>query len=79
MSACYVTHLECSLTGRSYPAGEVHGLSAAGRPLLVRYDLDAIAADLDRAALAARPDGFWRYREFLPVREPANRISLGGI
>ena len=48
MSASYVTHLECSLTGRSYPAGEVHGLSEAGRPLLVRYDLDAIAADLDR-------------------------------
>ena len=79
MSASYVTHLECSLTGRSYPAGEVHGLSAAGRPLLVRYDLDAIAADLDRAALAARPDGFWRYREFLPVREAGNRVSLGEV
>ena len=79
MNASYVTHLECSLTGRSYPAGEVHGLSAAGRPLLVRYDLDAIAADLDRDTLAARPDGFWRYREFLPVREPANRISLGEV
>ena len=79
MSASYVTHLECSLTGRPYPAGEVHGLSAAGRPLLVRYDLDAIAANLDRDTLAARPDGFWRYREFLPVREPANRVSLGEV
>ena len=79
MSASYVTHLECSLTGQSYPAGEVHGLSAAGRPLLVRYDLDAIAADFDRAALAARPDGFWRYREFLPVREARNRVSLGEV
>ena len=79
MSASHVIHLECSLTGRSYPAGEVHGLSAAGRPLLVRYDLDAIAADLDRETLMARPDGFWRYREFLPVREAANRISLGEV
>ena len=75
----FVTHLECSSTGRRYPAGEVHGLSEAGRPLLVRYDPDAIAAALDREELAARPDGFWRYREFLPVARPENRISLGEV
>ena len=75
----FVTHLECSSTGRRYPAGEVHGLSEAGRPLLVRYDPDAIAATLDREELAARPDGFWRYREFLPVARPENRISLGEV
>ena len=79
MSTSYVTHLECSLTGRRYPAGEVHGLSEAGRPLLVCYDADAIAAGIDRDDLAARPDGFWRYREFLPVRRPENRISLGEV
>ena len=79
MSACYVTHLECSLTGRQYPAGEVHGLSAAGRPLLVRYDLDALGAGLDRGDLAGRTEGFWRYREFLPVRRAENRISLGEV
>ena len=33
------THLECSLTGERYPAGELHNLSRAGKPLLVRYDL----------------------------------------
>lgn len=79
MSTSYVTHLECSFTGRRYPAGEVHGLSEAGRPLLVRYDLDAIAADVDREDLAARPDGFWRYHEFLPVGDPENRVSLGEV
>ena len=79
MNAAFVTHLECSLTGRSYPAGEVHGLSEAGRPLLVRYDLDAIASSLTRETLAGRPDGFWRYREFLPVRMAGNRISLGEV
>ena len=57
----------------------MHGLSPAGRPLLVRYDLDAIAGALTRGELAGRPDGFWRYREFLPVREDANRISLGEV
>ena len=79
MNTTYVTHLECSLTGRSYPAGEVHGLSEAGRPLLVRYDLDAIASSLTRETLAGRPDGFWRYRELLPVRMAGNRISLGEV
>ena len=79
MSVSHVTHLECSLTGESYPAGEVHGLSAAGRPLLVRYDLDAIGESIDRRELAARPEGFWRYREFLPVRSAANRLSLGEV
>jgi cysteine synthase len=39
---CYVTHLSCSKTGERYPAGQLHNLSAAGAPLLVHYDLDAI-------------------------------------
>jgi threonine synthase len=38
-----VSHLECSLTGTTYKAGEIDGLSAAGRPLLVRYDLKTMA------------------------------------
>ncbi len=79
-TAIHVTHLECSLTGERYPAGEVHGLSRAGRPLLVRYDLDAVRAALTREALAARAEGgFWRYRELLPVRGAENRISLGEV
>lgn len=40
----FVTHLECSLTGEHYPADKLHGLSAAGKPLLVRYDLDGVRA-----------------------------------
>ena len=32
----FVSHLECSISGERYAAGEVHGLSAKGRPLLVR-------------------------------------------
>ena len=40
----FVTHLECSITGERYEADQLHGLSRAGRPLLVRYDLDAVRA-----------------------------------
>jgi len=64
----FVTHLECSLTRERYPAHRVHGLSAAGRPLLVRYDLDAVGRAATRESLGSRPGGFWRYRELLPMR-----------
>jgi threonine synthase len=73
----FVTHLECSLTGEHYPADQLHGLSKAGKPLLVRYDLDRIRRALPRDALASRPQTLWRYRELLPVRRPENVVQLG--
>ncbi len=76
----FVSHLECSKTGQHYEADRVHGLSEAGRPLLVRYDLDGLGRAIDKETLAARrPGGFWRYREFLPVRRGENVVSLGEL
>lgn len=75
----FVTHLECGLTGERYEADRLHGLSAAGRPLLVRYDLAGVSAALDRPTLAARPRDLWRWRELLPVRRPESIVSLGEI
>lgn len=73
----FVSHLECSATGERYSADEIAGLSEAGKPLLVRYDLDALQAGLDKEILARRPADLWRYREFLPVRRTENIVSLG--
>ena len=75
----FVTHLECSLTGERYEADRLHNLSRAGRPLLVQYDLAAIAEALPRDALTARQTDLWRWRELLPVRRTANVVSLGEI
>lgn len=75
----FVTHLECSLTGELYPADQLHGLSAAGRPLLVRYDLPAIGKRLSRADIERRPTDMWRWRELLPVRRSEDIVSLGEI
>ena len=75
----FVTHLECSLTGERLPADTLQNLSKAGRPLLVRYDLDGVRRALPREALAARPQILWRYRELLPVRRPENVVSLGEV
>jgi threonine synthase len=73
----FVTHLECSATGERYAADEVHNLSRAGKPLLVRYDLDGVKKALSKDALASRPPDLWRYRELLPVRRVADIVSLG--
>ena len=80
MSEIFLSHLECSMTGKRYAAGEIHGLSDVGRPLLVRYDLKALAAAVTPESIAASDaPGFWRYAPFLPVADPANRISLGEV
>ena len=73
----FVTHLECSATGERYRADELHNLSRAGKPLLVRYDLAAIRKVLSKAALEQRPRDLWRYRELLPVRRVEHIVSLG--
>jgi len=75
----FVTHLECSYTGQRYDADRLHGLSAAGRPLLVRYDLEAAGKALPLDRLCARPTDLWRWRELLPVRHTASIVSLGEI
>ena len=64
----FVTHLECAYTGERHAADEVHNLSRAGKPLLVRYDLAGVAKALSKEALARRAPDLWRYRELLPVR-----------
>jgi threonine synthase len=76
-AAMFVTHLECSLTGERYDADRAQGLSEAGKPLLVRYDLSAAKAKLSREALASREPGMWKWRELLPLPEGVAPVSLG--
>ena len=56
----FVTHLECAATGERHAADEVHNLSRAGKPLLVRYDLDGAKKALSKDALAQRAPDLWR-------------------
>ena len=75
----FVTHLECSYTGKEYPADTLHGLSDDGKPLLVRYDLEKLSKSVTKESLLIRAPEFWRYREFLPVRKSKNIVRLGEI
>src|SRR5882757_66375 len=73
----FVSHLECSYTGTRYAAGTVHTVSAAGKPLLVRYDLAALRAVVSKDLISTRAGGLWRFHEFLPVANVGNRLDLG--
>ena len=73
----FMTHLECSLTGERYHSDRLQNLSKAGKPLLARYDLEAVAARLTREELASRPAGMWKWRELLPLPQGAEPVSLG--
>jgi threonine synthase len=75
----FVTHLECSDTGKHYAADQLHNLSDTGKPLLVRYDLDALGRAVSKEQLKTRPPEFWRYREFLPIRHERNIVRLGEV
>ncbi len=73
----HVTHLECSLTGERYDAGQLHNLSRAGKPLLVRYDLEAARRTLSADSLAEREPGMWKWSELLPMPQGCAPVSLG--
>jgi threonine synthase len=77
MPATYLTHLECSSTGDSFSPTELHRLSPAGKPLLARYNLTALARDLTREVFATRPRGMWRWRELLPLPLAKDPVTLG--
>jgi threonine synthase len=74
---CFVSRLECGMTGDELPAGVLHNLSPKGFPILVRYDLDGVRRSVTREALRERPQDMWRFRELLPVRRSDNIVSLG--
>ena len=73
----FVTHLECSLTGERYDAGKAQGLSTAGKPLLVRYDLEALRGKITRKTFEEREPTMWKWRELLPLPDGAPPVSLG--
>jgi threonine synthase len=73
----WATKLVCSATGEPAPLDEPAFLSPAGKPYLVEYDLDPEDGRRWAAALAGRPWTLWRYRELLPVADPAAAVDLG--
>jgi len=73
----WARRLVCSGTGEPAPLDEPAFLSPAGKPYLVEYELDAAWGAAWAEALRRRPWTLWRYRELLPVADPAAVCDLG--
>src|SRR4030095_1650768 len=68
------TVLRCSNCNKSYPVSELINVSpCCNQALLVEYDLPK--KDF-KGNLAGRENNLWRYFEMLPVKDPANIVSL---
>jgi threonine synthase len=73
----HLTHLECPRCASRQDADRLANLCACGSPLLARYDLDRVRQAVRPSDLGGRPADLWRYRELLPVRDPAHVTTLG--
>lgn len=70
--------LVCSATGAEYAIDQLQNLSDAGKPLLVRYDLDAIKSRFTPDVVRGRGiRSMWKFWDVLPVDSPAEAVSLG--
>jgi threonine synthase len=72
----YVTHLEAALDGTRLDAERVQTVHQ-GRPLWLRYDLEAVRATVRPEDLTGRPPSLWRYRELLPLPFDHEPVTLG--
>jgi len=78
MAFSFLTHLECTACARTFEADQLLGLCPhCGKVLYARYDLGAVKRSLTRETPRGRRPDMWRYHEVLPVRDPANVLSLG--
>jgi threonine synthase len=82
MSGSTMTHLECSMCGKSYNADQLINMCAGcQRPLLARYDLQKAKQTMTKESMtrttAGRPASLWRYEEVLPIRTCDHMLKLG--
>jgi threonine synthase len=77
MPTTFVEEIVCPRCRTQFPVSQPLNLCPCGSPLLVRYDLKKARAELPKSALKDRPSSLWRYRELLPLRNDANKVSLG--
>jgi len=72
----YVTHLEAAIDGTIIPFGTIQNLYE-GKPIWVRYNLDAIRDAVSPDIIATRAPSLWRYRELLPLPMDVEPVTLG--
>lgn len=70
-------HLKCAKCGESYNVdGMIYYCQRCHFPLEVEYDYQKIAEILSKGKIAKREWSIWRYKELLPITDPASIVSL---
>jgi threonine synthase len=72
----FVSHLESAIDGSRFPYGQLLNMHQ-GRPIWVRYDLEAVRKAVTPQDIARRPPTLWRYRELLPLPLEVEPVTLG--
>jgi len=76
MRNSFVSHLESAIDGTHLEPGKVWNVHQ-GRPIWVRYQLDAVKSTVTPEQIATRPTTMWRYRELLPLPLSVSPVTLG--
>lgn len=72
------THLQCSKCSEVHDASVVQTVcKKCGKPLLARYDLEAVKEAVTRKDLVGRESTMYRYFELLPIKDRKNIVTLG--
>ncbi len=74
----YLHHLECTACSAQFSADRARTIcQKCGKVLYPRYDLDRARSEMRRDEIVRRAPTMWRFRELMPVEEPANIVTLG--
>jgi threonine synthase len=74
----YLRILECTACGAEFDPDVVHSVCpTCHKVLFARYDLPALNEAMTPGDFRGRRWDMWRYSELLPVRDPANVVTLG--
>ncbi|MGQ9460479.1 MAG: threonine synthase [Candidatus Bathyarchaeaceae archaeon] len=70
-------HQACINCGQEYDADEIlYACKRCGDLLEVKYDYEAIKAKLEKSNWQTLPLSVWRYKDFMPIRDPSKIVSL---
>ncbi len=74
----FILHLKCSGCGTLYPHDAIQNFCLkpeCQETLVSEYNLTP--GQISKADLQNRPNNMWRYKEFLPINDDKNIVSLG--
>ena len=75
----YAVGMRCRVCGKLWPVSTTNFCEDDFGPLEVDYDYKAIASEVSRERIEARPHTMWRWREYLPIDgAPTVGVHTGG-